>query len=178
MVELNPGPLERARQNVALAGLTDRIEVREGNGFAPLHAGEVQSASITGMGANTILGILGRASQRLSPALVLQPNDSPQTLRQWAQQNGFHLVAEALAPGFWTYPVLRFEQKEGSDPAYADLPLAAALRYGPHLLHSRHPLILEQVRQDIARLTPLAAPGRPAQTELNTAKSALEFLKQ
>lgn len=176
VVELNAGPLAHARQNVALAGLTGRIEVREGSGFTPLLAGEVQSASITGMGANTILSILNSAAGRLSPALIVQPNDSPRTLREWAMRNGFHLVSEALAAGFWVYPVLRFEARSGPDPVYQELPLEAALRYGPHLLRSRHPLILQQVQQDMARLTPLAAPGRPAHDELNTAKTALEIL--
>ena len=176
VVEVNPGPLRHARENVALAGLSDRIEVREGNGLSPLRPGEVGSASLTGMGANTILSILEAGEERLPPALVVQPNDSPRILREWARGSGFQLTHEALAPGFWTYPVLRFEAHPGHDPAYEGLPLEAALRYGPHLLASRHPLLLGQVQQDIARLTPLAAPGRPAQAELETASSALACL--
>lgn len=178
VVELNPGPLAHARRNVAAAGLNDVIEVRAGDGFAPLTPGEVGSASLTGMGARTILGVLERAGERLPPALVLQPNDSPLPLRQWARGHGYHLKAEVLAPGFWTYPVLRVEAHGGPDPAYADLPLDAALRYGPLLLHGRDPLLRRQVWEDIVRLTPLAAPGRPAQVELDVAQSALSVLEQ
>lgn len=178
VVELNPGPLAHARQNVALAGLQDQIEVRAGSGLAPLDPGEVQSASLTGLGANTILGILQSGAERLPPALVVQPNDSPKTLRQWARANGFHVVDEALAAGFWSYPVLRFEARPGPDPAYLDLPEEAALRYGPHLLRAGDPLLRRQVWADIERLTPLAAPGRPAQSELETTKAALEVLEK
>lgn len=177
VVELNPGPLALARRNVARARLEDRIEVRAGDGFAPILPGEVGSASVTGMGAGTVAGILGRAGERLPPALVLQPNDSPRPLRVWARENGYHLMAERLIAGYWPYPVLRLERAAGTDPAYTGLPLDAALRYGPHLLRAGPELLREQVRADLARLTPLAAPGRTAQTELETALAALRVLE-
>ncbi len=177
VVEVNPGPLGHARASVVRSGLAGCVEVREGNGFGPLGAGEVDSASLTGMGAATILGVLERAGGKLPGALVLQPNDSPRPLRTWARENGYHLTAERLAAGYWAYPVLRLERRSGLDPAYAGLPLEAALRYGPLLLHGRSPLLLEQVRRDVERLTPLAAPGRPAELELATARSALKVLE-
>lgn len=178
VVELNNGPLEHARQNVALAGLTEQIEVRQGDGFAPTQRGEVQSASITGMGANTILSIIQSAGERLPLVLILQPNDSPLPLRKWALGHGYHLSAEALAPGFWAYPVLRLEQCAGDDPAYDGLPLEAALRYGPLLLRQKHELLERQVRADLQRLRPLAAPGRASAQELAEAQAALGILEK
>lgn len=178
VVELNPGPLAHARRNIARAGLEDRLEVRAGNGFAPLRPGEVDSASLTGMGSGTMTGILDRAEEGLLPAaLVLQPNDSPLALRQWARESGYHLAAERLASGYWTYPVLRLERAGGTDPAYAGVPLAPALRYGPHLLREGGALLRRQIWADVVRLTPLAAPGRPAWGELETARQALAFLE-
>lgn len=176
VVELNPGPLALARRNVARARLEGHIKVRAGDGFAPLLPGEADSASMTGMGAGTATGILNRAGERLPSALILQPNDSPRPLRVWARENGYHLVRERLIAGYWPYPVLRLERIDGSDPAYARLPLDAALRYGPHLLREGSGLLREQVKADITRLTPLAAPGRTAQTELAAAQAALVVL--
>ncbi|WP_216323821.1 tRNA (adenine(22)-N(1))-methyltransferase TrmK [Deinococcus aestuarii] len=177
VVELNPGPLALARRNVARARLEDRIEVRHGDGFAPLLPGEVVSASVSGMGAGTALGILRRAGKHVPPTLVLQPNDSARPLRVWAREQGYHLAAERLIPGYWPYPVLRLERRDGPDPAYAGLPEPAALRYGPHLLHERPEVLLRLVRADVARLTPLAAPGRTAQVELEEARAALAVLE-
>lgn len=173
VVELNPGPLAQARRNVARARLEERIEVRAGDGFGPLAPGEVDSASLTGLGAGTMAAILRRAGEeRLPPALILQPNDSPGPIRAWAREHGYHLRAERLIPGHWSYPVLRLERAPGDDPAYRGLPLAAALRYGPRLLREAPALLRGQIEADLARLTPLAAPGRPAQTELEVARAA------
>jgi tRNA (adenine22-N1)-methyltransferase len=176
-VELNPGPLAQARRNVAGAGLGAQIEVREGDGLAPLRPGEVDSASLCGMGAATIRGVLERAGAALPPWLVLQPNDSPEPLRRWAQARGYHLRAETLAAGHWLYPVLALERAEGPDPAYAALPWAAALRYGPLLLRAGDAELREQVKADLRRLTPHAAPGRPAERELATAQEAWTWLE-
>lgn len=179
IVELNPGPLENARQAVACAGLGDRLDVRSGDGLTPLAPGEVPSVSLTGMGALTMRGILERgAARQVRPdAVVVQPNDNAAPLREWALGAGYHLRAERLASGYWTYPVLRFERAEGPDPAYDGLPGDAARRYGPLLLREGSALLRQQVWADVTRLTPLAAPGRPAALELATARSALAWLE-
>ncbi|UBV42543.1 tRNA (adenine(22)-N(1))-methyltransferase TrmK [Deinococcus taeanensis] len=178
IVELNPGPLAHAQQNVTLAGLDRQLEVRAGNGLAPLAAGEVESASITGMGALTMLGILTREPGRVPPALVLQPNDNPEPLRRWAWEHGFHVVAEVLAQGFWRYPVVRLERRAGPDPAYSEVPVGAALRYGPLLLRRGETLIRAQVQADLARLAPLARPGRTALRDFQVAQTAAEWLRR
>ena len=60
-VELHPGPLALAQAAVNRSRLAGQIDVRRGDGFAPILPGEVCSASLTGMGARTMLGILERA---------------------------------------------------------------------------------------------------------------------
>ncbi|ADY25187.1 protein of unknown function DUF633 [Deinococcus proteolyticus MRP] len=177
-VELNAAPLELARRQVARAGLTGQIELRQGDGLAPLAVGEVQSVSMTGLGAGTIAGVLerGRQAGKLPGRVVVQPNDSPLALREWARQAGYWLDAEALIDGYWPYPVLSLRQADGSDPAYADLPEAAALRFGPRLLRERHPLLRRVLADAYGRYAPAAAPGRPAERELRAVLEALTYL--
>lgn len=175
-IELNDGPFALAQRMVARAHLTNQIEVRQGDGFAPLMAGEVQSASITGMGAYTIRSILERARERLPAILILQPNDSPRWLRLWARERGYHLTAERLLPGYWFYSVLRLERATGQDPAYLDLPESAAFHYGPYLLRGGGDLIRSKLEADIARLTPVAVEGREAWQELLDAQEALRYI--
>jgi tRNA (adenine22-N1)-methyltransferase len=176
-VELNPGPLALARRAVAASGLSACIEVRQGDGFTPILPSEIGSASLCGLGARTILGILDRAAW-LPPALILQPNAEPEVLRGWAQVHGFHLIAETLAKGFWRYPVLRFEARDGPDPAYQNLPHAAARRFGPHLLRRRDAGLLVELERQHLRLSRLAPQGNPrVQTDLQTVQDALEWLQ-
>ncbi|AWN21821.1 tRNA (adenine-N(1))-methyltransferase [Deinococcus irradiatisoli] len=175
-VEVSAGPLALARSEVARAGLGDRIEVRHGDGLAPIGPGEVDSASLTGMGARTILGILSRA-RWLPPSLVVQPNAEAGALRSWARRNGYHLQNEALVPGFWRYPVLHLVSAPGPDPAYTDLPEAAALSFGPHLLRAADAQLAAELRQQERRLAALAQHGRPeVSAELQTVLTALRTL--
>ncbi|WP_407569568.1 tRNA (adenine(22)-N(1))-methyltransferase [Deinococcus altitudinis] len=201
VVEKTPGPLEVARRALTQAGVSGRAELRLGDGLEPLHPaasqGELESVSLTGMGARTMLGILerGRAAGRVPAALVVQPNDGAGLLRGWARAHGYRLVAERMASGFWRYPVLRLERQKSPvesgtvgnrtstatdhDPAYDGLPEAAALWYGPHLLRQAHPLLVQELRAQLARLEPLERHARPRLlTDLSTVRSALAWLEQ
>ena len=181
IVEKTAGPLAVARQAVAKAGLQGQAELRLGDGLSPLQPGELESVSLTGMGARTMLGILerGRAQGQVPAALVLQPNDAAGLLRAWARPHGYWLVAEAMAPGFWRYPVLRLEQHPGPDPAYEGLPEAAALSSGPWLLRQAHPLLVQELQAQRKRLEPLERHGRPKLlAELATVRSALAWLQE
>lgn len=177
-VELNAAPLELARRQVARAGLGGQIDLRLGDGLAPLEMGEVQSVSMTGLGAGTIAGVLerGRQAGKLPPHVVVQPNDSPLALREWARAAGYWLEAEMLIDGYWPYPVLSLRQAGGPDPAYSDMPEAAALRFGPQLLRERHPLLRRVLADAYGRYAPAAAPGRPAERELHAVLAALDYL--
>ena len=86
------------------------------------------------------------------------------------------LEAEALVDGYWPYPVLVLSRTDGPDPAYAGLPLAAALRFGPRLLREGHPLLRRVLADAYGRYAPAAAPGRPAERELRAVLEALTYL--
>ncbi|WP_425145972.1 tRNA (adenine(22)-N(1))-methyltransferase [Deinococcus sp.] len=177
VVEKTPQPLAVARRAIGRAGLLERAELRLGDGFAPIVVGEAHSASITGMGQRTMLGILERGAERLPPALILQPNDGAELLRAWGPTQGYWLTGEALTTGFWRYAVLHLERKTGNDPAYLGVPGAAARRYGPHLLRAAHPLLLAELQADLSRLEPLERFGRAEVLEgVRALREALAWL--
>jgi tRNA (adenine22-N1)-methyltransferase len=132
-----------AKAKAALRGLN--ADVRWGDGLEPYHQGEAESLSISGMGAEKMVQILQTHPERLPANLILQPNDSARPLRIWARVSGFHLYAETMAKGFWRYSILRFEKHLGDDLAYTTINLDIALTFGPHLLTSKHPLLLEEL---------------------------------
>jgi tRNA (adenine22-N1)-methyltransferase len=167
--EKTAGPYQKALESIRRAGIQNTlersIELRLGNGLAPLEPGEVSSVSITGMGSKTILSILeGSPVQLLAlEQLVLQPNDSAMPLRIWAKQAGFWVAEECLPRGFWSYPVLKLERNPAPDPAYLGLPegitLDTALYCGPILLRRRDPELFANLEFQKRRLEPLLDTG-------------------
>ncbi|MGE0488117.1 MAG: tRNA (adenine(22)-N(1))-methyltransferase TrmK [Vulcanimicrobiota bacterium] len=145
-VEKHPGPLARARRE--LAAWT--AEVREGDGLEPLQAGEVDSLSLTGMGARLIASILAAHPDRVPELVVVQPNDGAHWLRSWGLASGYHLRHEELVQGRWLYEVLVLRRDTTPDPAYDGLDPEVAQRFGPHLLRRQDPLLAERLRRQQA----------------------------
>ncbi|GGG10533.1 tRNA (adenine(22)-N(1))-methyltransferase [Paenibacillus abyssi] len=98
--ELNPGPLAAARKQVRDAGLSSRIDVREGNGLSVLSAGEVDAITIAGMGGGLIRDILeeGLRQGKLEGVteLVLQPNVGEDLVRRWLVKENWYLTGEQI----------------------------------------------------------------------------------
>lgn len=144
--------VEKANAPAALAQRTlepwsGRAEVRLGDGFEVLAPGEVDCATVCGMGGWLIVSLLSRAAGALPPRLVLQANRDTPLLRVWAQTAGYHLQAERMVSGHWNFVILALQQAEGPDPAYQGLPLPLAQEFGPHLLRQRHPLLCREVEE-------------------------------
>lgn len=142
-VEKNEGPWEVATQN--LQGYP--AEVRLGDGFEVLQPGEVDCATVCGMGGWLIASLLSRDPARLPPRLVLQANRDTPLLRVWAGEKGYHLESEVMAPGFWNFTIVSLVRAQGPDPAYEGIERDLALEFGPHLLRQRHPLLVEDVAE-------------------------------
>ena len=145
-VEKNPGPLARARRELARF----QAEVRQGDGLEPLSPGEIDSLSLTGMGARLIDSILRAQPAKVPALVVVQPNDDAHWLRTWGLETGYHLRHEELVQGTWLYEVLVFQQASGPDPAYDGLDPEVGQRFGPHLLRRQDPLLGQRLSRDQA----------------------------
>lgn len=142
-VEKHADPAACAR--AALRGY--EAEVRLGDGFEVLLPGEADCATLCGLGGWLIASLLSRHPDRVPPRLVLQANRDTPLLRVWAAERGYHLVAERMVPGFWSFVILCLVRAEGPDPAYDGVPRQLADEFGPHLLRERHPLLCQDVRE-------------------------------
>ena len=144
------GPLSAARENIARAGLSDRIGVWLSDGFQALPEGAYDAAVICGMGGQTIRRILeGRpADRRLLKTLVLSPQSEREELRAYLRAEGFRIEAEdlILEEGKF-YPVIRAvpaeDPPEPADAAPDPLTQRALDRFGPCLIRGAHPLLPE-----------------------------------
>lgn len=98
--ELNKGPFEAARAQVAGALLTERVDVRHGDGLSVVQPNEVDTITISGMGGALIVTILeaGRQAGKLIGVqqLVLQPNVGEDVVRRWLLAHEWALVDETI----------------------------------------------------------------------------------
>ena len=95
----NPMPLDAAKKNIAVAGLSDFIEVRLGDGLKVLREGEVDTICIAGMGGALIAEILNDSPQILKSArqLILQPMNAVEKVQSWLTNNGWYISDIDLA---------------------------------------------------------------------------------
>jgi len=118
--EVNVGPWESAQNQVRAAGLSDKIDVRLGNGLAVLHEhDQVDTVCIAGMGGTLISSILetGKHSLRNVGHLILQPNVAEKNVREWLYQNGWELKDETiLKEDGIIYEILSAERGQPSLP--------------------------------------------------------------
>lgn len=96
--DVNKGPVERAKLNMSMENLSDRVECRLGNGMKILKPNEAQGVIVAGMGGNLIRDIIEDSMdifKKLNFA-VLQPVQNPEVLRKYIFDKGFEILDEDL----------------------------------------------------------------------------------
>ncbi|MDR3122002.1 MAG: class I SAM-dependent methyltransferase [Clostridiales bacterium] len=99
-VDLRAGPLAKARRNAAERGLLDRIVFALGDGFFAIPDYEPgRAVVVAGIGGRNLSEIIERGGERArsAGALVLQPMNSHEFLREWLNENGYEITFERLA---------------------------------------------------------------------------------
>ncbi|WP_055107435.1 tRNA (adenine(22)-N(1))-methyltransferase [Paenibacillus ihumii] len=96
--EVNEGPLEAARRQVAEAGLSRSVSVRKGDGLEVIAPGEVDVITIAGMGGALMTSILEAGKDKLAGVkrLILQPNVGEDFVRRWLLEQDWYVSDEAI----------------------------------------------------------------------------------
>ena len=96
--EINQGPYESAKQTVLAYNLTQRVDVRLGDGLSILDDNEVNEIVIAGMGGSLITSILEAGKKKLDnlDRIIVQPNIDERSVRQWFMDNGYTIESEKL----------------------------------------------------------------------------------
>lgn len=97
-MDVNKGPLNRAKENIERHGLENYIETRLSDGAAALHSGEVDAVVIAGMGGGLVMKILTEGSGVLESVkeLILQPQSELAFVRRFLQDNNYAVVEENM----------------------------------------------------------------------------------
>ena len=151
-MDVNQGPLNRAKENIEANGLSERIETRLSDGLSALAPGEAQTIVIAGMGGPLAVEILKKGSRVLKEcqSLVLQPQSEIWNVRRYLDENGWRIQREAMVQEEgkrYTVILAVPGQKEGLDETQ--------LLYGPRLLEQKDPLLhrfLEEEKEKRGRL--------------------------
>ncbi len=96
--DLREKPLEKARENAALYGTSDRMEFHVADGLTALSPDAIDTVVCAGMGGDCIAHILEEAPWIRDPkyTLILQPQTSGNDLRRYLGENGFRIEREDL----------------------------------------------------------------------------------
>lgn len=97
-MDINQGPVERARENIQKYGCENFIQVRKSNGLEKLRPDEADTIIIAGMGGGLALEILTAHPEVLYSVkeLVLQPQSEVGRVRSELQQLGFLIIKENM----------------------------------------------------------------------------------
>lgn len=97
-MDINKGPLQRAKDNIVLYHMEEYIETRLSDGVDALLEGEVDTILIAGMGGELVIHILeaGEAVCRNAKELILQPQSDIRRVRSYLRENKYKIVDEDM----------------------------------------------------------------------------------
>lgn len=139
--DINKDPVKKARLNVSLESVEDKIDVRLGGGLETVKKGEVESVVIAGMGGNLIRDIIEKDKEKVLEYkfMILQPAQNPEVLREYLYTSGYEIIAEDLCLDEGIYYEL-FKVKKSKEIEKKDLdPIFYEI--SPILLREKHKLM-------------------------------------
>jgi len=134
-MDINAGPLDRARDNIKAAGFEAQVDLRLSDGLKQLSPGEAQVICICGMGG-TLIGRIFQAGEQVAKSadcIVIEPQSDYHSLRRLLMDMGFVIVDEDLTcEENKTYPIikLKYQADVSKRETYSD----EQLEYGPKVI--------------------------------------------
>ena len=148
-MDINAGPLQRAKEHIDLYGLNNYIETRLSDGVAALTPGEVDTVLVAGMGGGLVMHILeeGKEVCRQAKELILQPQSELERVRAYLWLNGYVILGEDMVlEDDKFYPMMRVAYQNVIDSEAAENLLFC--RYGKRLLEKRHVVLEEYLKRE------------------------------
>ncbi len=145
-MDINVGPLDRAREHILAAGLSEKITTRRSDGMRALEPGEADCAIIAGMGGTLTIKILeeSSATARRMKVLILQPQSELYKVREYLAEHGYEVLAEdmVLEEGKF-YPIMKV------CPGSPYTLTKEEAYYGKGLLAQKHPVLRSFLKREL-----------------------------
>ncbi|MDK0652313.1 class I SAM-dependent methyltransferase [Clostridium perfringens] len=150
--DINKGPIEKAKVNVAFEGVSNKVKCLLGPGLNPLKVGEVNGVILAGMGGNLTRDILLADMEKVKKYdfIILQPAQNPEVLREFLYKNDYEIIDEDLIKDEGRfYELFKVKYNENSEK----LVFEDGLYYevSPLLREKNHPLFKEFIEEKINR---------------------------
>ena len=155
LMDVNPGPLERAKEHVKEAGLLqDEVMLRLSDGLRAYRPGEADTLIIAGMGGMLIRRILSEDPDKTRSfrRMILSPQSDLPEFRAFLRESGLRINDETMIfeDGKF-YVVMRVSPADEKDVMLTEALAAAdrkavmstelADRFGPSLLEKKDPVL-------------------------------------
>lgn len=139
-MDVNEGPLLRAKEHIAERGLDSYIDLRLSDGIDKLQNKEAESIIIAGMGGKLVMKILSAHMDRVKELkeVILQPQSDLHLVRQFLEENGLQIVQEDMVKDAGKfYPCMKAVFCGKIKNTYTEV----EQWYGPLLLQKKHPVL-------------------------------------
>lgn len=148
--DINKGPIEKAKVNVAFEGVSNKIKCLLGPGLNPLKVGEVNGVILAGMGGNLTRDILLADMDKVKKYdfIILQPAQNPEVLREFLYKNDYEIIDEDLIKDEGRfYELFKVKYNENSEKLVFEDELEYEV--SPLLREKGHPLFKEFIEEKI-----------------------------
>ena len=145
-MDVNPGPLERAKEHISASGLLEQILTRLSDGLKELSEEEADTYVIAGMGGPLMVSILRHRMDLIikGKTLILQPQSEIHEVREFLIQNHYEIIKEEM---FYdmdkTYVAMKAVKREEAVTAYTKVQYI----FGKLLLENSNPVLFEYLQK-------------------------------
>ena len=150
--DINKGPINKAKKNISIEGLSKKIDCYLGPGLKPLKVNEVNGIVIAGMGGNLTRDILLADMKKVEKYnfMILQPAQNPEVLREFLYNNEYEIIDEDLILDDGTYYEL-FKVKYNKRAEILKFEDDLLYEISPVLLKKKHPLMNDYIEAKISK---------------------------
>lgn len=181
-MDVNKGPLQRAKDNIKLHGYEQNIQTRLSNGLEKLNIKEADTILLAGMGGNLMTQILEEGSEVVKQAkeLVLQPQSEISDLRRYLHSIGYEILSEEMLIDVDKYYVVIKSKNVGQTIPYEK---EIYYLFGKNLLEERNLvlrqyLLKEKKQRDAVMIKLANSSSEQAIERMEEIKQEINYLKE